>query len=81
VTEPIFAVMVPTQSDGCGEWRTPEIPVWFDLEAAARAWARSWAADHTGIARVYRCEEIVNIERSRAVEITETAPAYRLCCL
>jgi hypothetical protein len=77
VTEPIFAVMVPMQSDGCGEWQMPEIPVWFDLEAAARAWARSWAADHVGIALVYRCEAIVAIERSRAAEITETALADR----
>jgi Uma2 family endonuclease len=72
VNEPIFAVMVPTQSDGGGEWQTPEIPVWFDSEAAARAWARSWAADHTGIARVYRCQAIFDTERSMAAEVIET---------
>ena len=41
MTEPIFAVMVPMQSDGCDEWQMPEIPVWFDSEAGARAWARA----------------------------------------
>jgi hypothetical protein len=61
VNDPIYAVMVPVQEDGGGEWINPVIPVWFQEELHAREWAKNWAATHTGFATVYRCEPVVDI--------------------
>lgn len=67
----IWAVMVPLQNDGGGEWITPEIQVWFSEESEARTWARKWCITHVGRAVVYRCSEVTSFKRVEEAKIKE----------
>lgn len=76
IKAPIYAVMVPIQKDGLGEWIDPDIPVWFYEENAACEWAREWARTHAGLATVYRCTPIVDIRLIRQPAFEERRYGY-----
>lgn len=77
INDPVYAVMVPRQRDGFGEWMNPEFePLYFTSEGGARQYARQWAEDHNGFATVYKCLPIVDIELQSKRDATFTERPY-----
>lgn len=63
----VWAVMVPMQKDGGGEWVMPEIPVWFGDKNLAYNWARKWSKTHVGNASVLECKTLNKINKNSSI--------------
>jgi len=63
----VWAVMVPMQKDGGGEWVMPEIPVWFGDKDPAYNWAHEWSKTHVGDASVLECKTLDKINKNNSI--------------
>lgn len=72
--EPLYAVVTPMQNDGLADWINAEFRVWIGREDDAR----EWALKHEGVAVIFRCVPMVEIQRVGEPKVIENECDRRL---